>query len=96
MYFKGAAATFHTNLGTGGAFSVAGGTITDTALELSGDENPTGEASDDNNIAGVLKRLLLDVGVPENNIVLADVDQLDADAGYVLGLSFARKRTVRR
>lgn len=94
MYFKGAAATFHTNLGTGGAFSVAGGTITDTALELSGDENPTGEVSDDNNVAGVLKRLLLDGGVPENNIVLADVDQLDADAGYVTGI-IVRTQTYR-
>ena len=42
MYFKGAAASFATNLGTGGAFSVAGGSITDTAVELSGDDNPTG------------------------------------------------------
>ena len=63
-------------------------------MDLSGDENPTGDVSDDNNIAGILKRLLLDSGVSTNDLVLADIDQLDADAGYTAGI-IIRAQTYR-
>ena len=57
---------------------------------------PLGDVSDDNNIAGILKRLLLDSGVSTNDLVLADIDQLDADAGYTVGDYRSRHRLTAR